>query len=260
MECGYCFHSNPAQRISAPSPLSSGQQTFRPQTDLPHAIRGLKLLHNAGCTKLNIAGGEPFLFKEFTLALTRAAKDVGIAYTSVISNGEHAIADDSIDMLGISIDSFVPETNSKIGRTATLPLSRLLQLKAQSRVFKINTVVSAHNVHEDFNKPIEAIDPDRWKLFQVLSVPGENDGHGTEVSPEAFDAFVSRHPRGIPEPNDVMQSSYLILDEYMRFLDGTTKVPMTPPIYLDSAAITFALSQWDVAKFKARKGDFYLND
>ena len=50
------------------------------------------------------------------------------------------------------------------------------------------------------------------------------------VSREEFDSFCERHSRQsmlVPEANDVMRNSYLLLDEELRFLDcsGNGKVP-----------------------------------
>lgn len=89
------------------------------------------------------------------------------------------------------------------------------------------------------NEYVTALDPYRWKVFQVLILEGENSGRPGElrnanllqVSREQFDAFIERHVHEqkalIPEPNDVMQNSYLLLDEELRFLDcsGGGKVP-----------------------------------
>jgi len=104
--------------------------------------------------------------------------------------------------------------------------------------FKLNTVVNALNWEEDMNDQIAALDPFRWKVFQVLLLEGENMGGEGElrdarnlcIDRAQFEAFIDRHsdrPQLIPEPNDVMQNSYLLLDEELRFLDcsGGGKVP-----------------------------------
>ena len=46
---------------------------------------------------------------------------------------------------------------------------------------KLNTVVTSANAHDDMTKIVKKINPTRWKIFQVLKIEGENDGH-VEVS------------------------------------------------------------------------------
>jgi len=57
-----------------------------------------------------------------------------------------------------------------------------------------------------------------------------------------------------------MVDSYLILDEKLRFLDGTTKLPVTDSILNDPGAIDAALSAMNGEAFEKRKGDFYLQN
>ena len=213
------------------------------------------MLLEAGCTKLNFAGGEPFLAPAMLLGMASYARASGL-YTSVITNGLLAEPSDAFDMMGVSVDSFNPETNRRIGR-ATLDVDRLRGLREGSRAFKLNTVVSSLNLGEDFNARVDSIDPARWKLFQVLTVEDQNAGHGTEVSDAEFATFARRHPRAIPESNSVMANSYLVLDEKLRFLDGETKRPIGPSILEDPGQVAAALARLDEASFLERAGDFY---
>lgn len=247
MNCGYCFHSNPALAAVRPTGTTLTIDQMR---------RGVELLAENGCTKLNIAGGEPFLCPKETIAVTSHAKTLGL-FTSVITNGLLAEPHYSIDMIGVSIDSFNKNTNSLIGRRE-VSIEKLYRLRDNSPSFKINTVVSRLNYMEDMNKEIENLNPDRWKIFQVLTVEGENDGHNTDITAFEFEEFARLHPRGIPESNDVMANSYLILDENMRFLDGVTKKPFTDSILIDESAVKKALEKLDMASFVKRNGGFYI--
>ena len=247
MRCEYCFHSNPSLR---------GVAQFAPALDAERCVRGIDLLVRSGCTKLNFAGGEPFLYPSMLFAMASYAKSRGL-YTSVITNGLLAEPHEAFDMMGVSVDSFDDETNRRIGRT-TLDIGRLRALRDGSRAFKINTVVSRLNLDEDFNSAIEDLAPDRWKAFQVLTVPSQNAGHGTSITKDEFDGFVRRHPRAIAESNAVMKDSYLILDEELRFLDGETKQPIGNSIFDDPTAIETAVARMDLAAFRARQGGFYL--
>lgn len=122
--------------------------------------------------------------------------------------------------------------------------------------FKINTVVTSLNKDEDISSFINEIKPFRWKIFQVLPLQGENYGltkplsdKGTScsdskaklrdvtdllITDKEFQAYIDRHSATVydpsiikPESNDMMQSSYILIDEYGRFLDSSTgsKIP-----------------------------------
>jgi radical S-adenosyl methionine domain-containing protein 2 len=96
-------------------------------------------------------------------------------------------------------------------------------------LFKLNTVVN--NWQEDMAHEVALLRPVRWKVFQCLAIGAENLGPGAlrQVEPflvteEQWAAFLHRHralPCLMPESNEAMRNSYLILDEYMRFLDNT---------------------------------------
>ena len=97
------------------------------------------------------------------------------------------------------------------------------------------------NHGEDLSPLINEAQPSRWKVFQVLAVEAENMGTRAlnDVSPllvsrDLFDDYIARNRCGLDdprilksEPNDVMQASYVLLDERARFLDPSTggKVP-----------------------------------
>ena len=98
------------------------------------------------------------------------------------------------------------------------------------------------------NSSIEEISPIRWKVrtetlnrsldsltcreqvFQVLLLDGENTGKDTGslrdarelvITDEQFQAFLDRHKHQsslVPESNEVMKDSYLLLDEEMRYV------------------------------------------
>ncbi|KAI5300644.1 hypothetical protein KEM56_002307 [Ascosphaera pollenicola] len=113
------------------------------------------------------------------------------------------------------------------------------------------------------NVHINLLHPFRWKCFQVLSVPGENNSDKTlkdvrdwQITSEEFQKFCERHKEQkcmIPEPNDIMVTSYLILDEYMRFLNRHTGEPSQSIL---DVGVDKALEQveWDQKAFLKRGG------
>ncbi|KAJ3052210.1 hypothetical protein HK097_006706 [Rhizophlyctis rosea] len=258
--CGFCFHT--AKTIF--------------MLPMDEAKRGLQLLKDAGTLKVNFAGGEPFLHKEYLGELLDYCKtDLGFESVSIVSNGsmitrpfllKHGT---NIDILAVSCDSFNPETNQKIGRLSGNPLPKLKKIAAWCKEFgikfKINTVVNRYNVNEDMNHQITTLAPFRWKCFQVLLDESENAGsteqsrdvHPFLISRTEYDAFIARHqqqPSLVPEPNDLMRSSYLILDEYMRFLSKEGEYKVSPSILDVSVEAALDGMVWRREEFVERGG------
>jgi radical S-adenosyl methionine domain-containing protein 2 len=271
--CKFCFHT----------------QKNSHHLSLEQAVQGLHLLKQAGTEKINFAGGEPFLHPAFLGELCRVSHENGMA-VSIISNGSLITAEwmrqygKYVDVLGISVDSFIPETNAAIGRgggedvvnnnngNSNQHVERMLRVRdlcSQHHIkFKLNTVVCNWNWSEDMNERIRELEPVRWKVFQVLVLQDENSGGPGElrdarplvVSDDNFWSFVHRHQTAhdsilIPEPNNVMQNSYLLLDEELRFLDCSQggKVP-SASILRVGVEEALLQSGFDAEMFRKRGG------
>jgi radical S-adenosyl methionine domain-containing protein 2 len=246
---------------------------------LEQAQLGLKLLQAAGTEKINFAGGEPFMNPILLGELCKTSHELGLA-VSIISNGSMItpkwmeLYGAFVDVLGVSVDSFRPETNALIGRGSgddNNHISRVLQVRdlcaKHDIIFKMNTVVCSLNWQEDMTEHVRQLDPKRWKAFQVLLLQGENSGRVPGelrdarpllVSDDQFWSFCHRHSsfqQLIPEPNDVMQNSYLLLDEDLCFLDCSNggKVPSESIL---KVGVERALMQsgFDAAMFEQRGG------
>ncbi|XP_065657871.1 S-adenosylmethionine-dependent nucleotide dehydratase RSAD2-like isoform X2 [Hydra vulgaris] len=229
--CGFCFHT---AKTSFVLPLDKAKY-------------GLQLLVDNGMEKINFSGGEPFLYQggRFLGELIRYCKDeLKIKSVSVVTNGSKVTEQWMIkygcylDIMAVSCDSFNHDVNKKIGRCTKNGKNQfdiLHQIRNWCReynvMFKLNTVVNRFNFNEDMNEQVKKINPIRWKVFQCLAIEAENIGDTAlrQVEPflitdEEFNSFLARH-KGIenlvPESNIAMRNSYLILDEYMRFLDNT---------------------------------------
>ena len=134
----------------------------------------------------------------------------------------------------------LPFQNELIGRGTGENVKQLFRIRDWCRAlgikFKLNTVVCDLNWQEDMSSTIQDLQPFRWKVFQVLFVEDENDASTSDtilderkrdarallISQEQFEVFCGKHRHldaFVPEPNDLMASSYLILDEYLCFLD-----------------------------------------
>ena len=210
----------------------------------------MALLKKAGMKKVNFAGGEPFLHPNMLGKLAKYCKEtLQLESVSIVTNGSKVISAwltkyaKYIDIMVISCDSFDEATNIKIGRGTGKHIENFKKLSQMCKdhgiMFKMNTVVMSHNYEEDMNKYIDELAPVRWKVFQVLLVEEENGGDGTLrnapellITNDQFREFCDKHKHHecfVPEGNDVMASSYLLLDEYLCFLNKGVK-PKTKSI------------------------------
>lgn len=256
--CGFCFHT----------------ATTSFKVPIEDAKRGLALLKAAGMKKINFAGGEPFLYKSFLGAMIVFCKEeLYLESVSIVTNG--SLVDEAfltefgpyIDILAVSCDSFHEQTNIAIGRGTGDNVRRLFKIRDWCEdfgiKFKLNTVVCRLNYKEDMNSVVHQVRPFRWECFQVLLVRGENDSDKTirdlrkfQISDEEYQEFCLRHqhqPSFVPEPNNLMAKSYLILDEYMRFLDRDGREPSKSILEI---GVKEALQQvtWDKESFVERGG------
>src|SRR5881628_1297754 len=55
--------------------------------DIATAIRFLEDAHREGIRLLGFTGGEPFLYPEFVIALTRRAAKLGFQFDKIVTNG-----------------------------------------------------------------------------------------------------------------------------------------------------------------------------
>lgn len=256
--CGFCFHTAKSSHV----------------LPIEDAKRGLFLLKKAGMRKLNFAGGEPLLYPKFLEELILYSKqELKLESISIVTNGSRLTdrflskVGQYIDIIAVSCDSFCEETNVEIGRGTGAHLEQVRNAASLCRKygvkFKLNTVVNRYNFEEDMNPFIEELQPFRWKCFQVLVVEEENGSDTTlrnatrfTISDAEFDQFCQRHSHQkcfVPESNKIMKSSYLILDEWMRFLNKGVGQP-SPSILEVGVERALARVEWDTASFSARGG------
>ncbi|KAK4542856.1 hypothetical protein LTR36_006045 [Oleoguttula mirabilis] len=227
---------------------------------------GLKLLKEAGMRKINFAGGEPFLYPNELAMLCRYCKeDLQMESVSIISNGtlikkkwleEHGRW---IDVLGVSCDSFNEKTNIAIGRGSGKNVEQLFDIRQWCRElgikFKLNTVVCTLNWQEKhgFHR--------RWaRAVQTKDDKRKRDARKLLISKDQFDTFCGNHqyiPSFVPESNDLMASSYLILDEYLCFLDkGSGKEVQSGCILKVGVEQALKEIKWDREAFVKRGREY----
>jgi radical S-adenosyl methionine domain-containing protein 2 len=177
-----------------------------------------------------------------------------------------------LDWVTISIDSVRPRSLELLGRrTGGRAINehgyRALchAVRTSGIRLKINTVVTAVNWHEDMSEFIIAARPERWKILQVLPVPGQNSRKVDPliITSRQFEDFVARHLRVefhgirvIPEDNDAMTGSYAMVDPAGRFFDAVDPRGYTYSEPILQVGVPRAISQIVISreKFLARGG------
>jgi radical S-adenosyl methionine domain-containing protein 2 len=210
--------------------------------DPEKSSRVLRELANAGVYKVNFAGGEPTLHPNLH-GLAEQTRVLGMK-ASLITNGSllskaffrngTAVC---FSQIGISCDSVCDETNAAIGRgygshlkVLERALTRMADYVPDVQV-KLNTVVMRPNKDDDFLPLLQRYTVNRWKIFKILKIQGENDDCYDELSvtDDEFQSFIARHRPGlvgtgttmVPEDNGTMTQSYIMLDPDARVYQNT---------------------------------------
>jgi len=266
--CGFCFHTAKTSHVAS----------------LTDAKKGLAILKQRGMIRVNFSGGEPFLKAQWLGEMCRYCKEELQMGVSIVSNGSLIKEEwfkkygQYLDALAISCDSFDPLTLKKIGREHKSNSGKKLSHIEQMRMirdwckeydvkFKINSVICTHNKQEDMASKIKELSPCRWKVFQCLLIGGENasdsdlrDARSLCITKEDFDCFVDKHQdvtQIVPEDNETMRNSYLILDEYLRFLNNTGGAKIPTISVLENVDAALANSGFDCESFKIRSGEWF---
>ena len=231
--CKFCFAS-----------FQDVKKTILPKGHLPQeeAMHVVKLLAESGFQKITFAGGEPTLCP-WIGDLILLAKECGMT-TNLVTNGwmllkKPELLNDlsrNLRWLTLSVDSLNAEINTSSGRAlaSKQPITkeqyRLLieQARRLGMRIKINTVVHQLNWQEPLWEFMAEVKPERWKIFQVLPVAGQNDLHYQDysISSEKFDSFLSLNKKAnefttiVPETNQLMRASYVMVDPAGRFFDN----------------------------------------
>lgn len=234
-----------------------------------------KLLAEAGCQKLTLEGGEPFLFPQL-LDLLKVAKKVGLV-TCVITNGKLVTKERMeslspyLDWIGISIDSVDEAIEIELKRGDGDHISHCKDIAEWAHELgirlKINSVITSLNYTEDLKSLIRELKPDRWKAFQLLQIEGENVEATKDltITDEEFRFFIKKHESikkdGIDficESQEDMKGSYIMLLPDGRFFSNHCgKYVFCKKTIFESGVIE-ALKEvgWDKEKFCRRGGHY----
>ena len=223
--CKFCYASFEIQRTL---PRLSEEEGF--------AL--IKQLVDAGVEKINFVGGEPMLHRHIK-AWIKYAKELNLT-TSIVSNGTRMTPEfleemsTHLDWLGLSIDASNDELHALMGRGLRGEINdgfsnhlerskRIIEYaKKLGYGIKLNTVVCSVNLDDDMQDLVRWIAPNRWKIFQVLKIEGENDGRveALLVSDHNFEEYIERHVSSlsstsiqvVPENNEAMLGTYAMID------------------------------------------------
>lgn len=265
MRCKFCFAT-----------FQDIKKDFLSKGCLPkqEAIKVVEELAELGFEKITFAGGEPTLCPWLT-DLIRTAKEAGMT-TMIVTNGSGV--DDSflsencsyLDWIAFSIDSVNAETNANIGRQVyAVGLQQVDYWALVGKVkdygygLKINTVVNSQNAIENMTDFIRYARPKRWKVLQALPIKGQNDNgfDDMKISSKEFEEFIIRHASLsqtttiVPESNEAMQGSYVMVDPAGRFFDNVDGThTYSKPILEIGARLAIQQVRTDFQKFKNRGG------
>ncbi len=263
MRCKFCFAT-----------FQDVKQTILPKGHLPEveALEVVKKIAAAGFEKITFAGGEPLLCK-WLPNLIKTAKQLGMT-TMLVTNGskltDEFLIDNKpyLDWIALSVDSLEDENNIKIGRAITgkKPLSKAYcydlvdTIKKYGYGLKINTVVNKVNYKDDLTDFIEYANPQRWKVLQVLPIVGQNDNkiNNFKITDNEYHYFINKHKylkTIVPESNDEIKGSYVMVDPAGRFFDNVQGTHnYSKPILEVGVQEALKTMNYDFYKFKSRGG------
>jgi radical S-adenosyl methionine domain-containing protein 2 len=237
--------------------------------NIEQAKQKLEKLRALCIEKINFVGGEPMLHP-LIFEVVKLAKRMSYA-VSIVSNGYYLNRETIrklkpfVDWIGLSIDSAEESTEIELGRGIgghVHHITELAEIIHEAGIkLKINTTVTRLNSKEDMRPLIRKLKPQRWKVFQVLHISGQNDLHFDELSTtdEQFNYFKSLNQQPIKgltpvfEGNNEMLASYFMLSpsgKAMSNMDGANRT-FTPLEGITNDNISKVL---DVRQYVGRGG------
>ena len=266
MRCRFCFAT-----------FQDVKQSILPKGHLPEerAMDVIRELAAMGLQKITFAGGEPTLCP-WLPKLIKLAKNLGMT-TMIVTNGT-GLTDEFLkkvrkylDWIAISIDSLDPDVNISLGRAIAgkRPLQKddyvnlANKIKSFGYGLKINTVITELNKDEDMAEFILSANPSRWKILQALPIAGQNDGKidNLRIPASDFEKFLKRNAAAasiiVPEYNDEMKGSYVMVDPAGRFFDNAEgKHRYSDPILEVGGEKALSQVHYDFEKFVKRGGQY----
>ncbi len=215
------------------------EQKSKPRLSIEQGYSILESMKDAGIQKINFVGGEPMLHPHIKQWI-KQAKNLNLT-TSIVSNGTRMTPEfleemaPYLDWLGLSIDASNDVLHAEMGRGLSGEIKKgvsnhlersksiIENAKKYGYGIKLNTVVCSVNLSDDMEELVRWIAPDRWKIFQVLSIKGENDHMPSHfpIQESEFQYYIDRHAKAlsdtpsiqvVPESNEQMLGTYAMMD------------------------------------------------
>ncbi|MGL5721100.1 MAG: viperin family antiviral radical SAM protein [Brevinema sp.] len=224
--------------------------------------------------RINFVGGEPTIHPDFQ-KMVALANFLGTK-TSVVTNGLYPMQHpelfeqcfSSMCKVGLSIDSLCPETNNFTGRVTpqqrTLSMKEAIdfcrRIKDMGVLLKINTVVHQANKDENFNDFIQLVQPDQWKIFQVLPADDSKGYEDLLINQKEFHKFLQRHEHFqkiiCDENKDLITNSYIMVNAdgyFMNTAPYTIQPDQRSLFEKDTDVVTeFVQMNYNLEKYNAR--------
>ena len=208
------------------------------------------------CTRINIAGGEPLIHKSLIGQILEHNHKLGLIST-IITNGYYL--DISwinkygiyLKAIGISCDSAQEEIQSLLvrgqGQHVERTIANLLHIHQLNKeggniLTKLNTVVNAWNYKENMVDFILKTRVKRWKVFQLLTIQGENEENAKDliITKNQFQEFCKNNEsvqkygvHFVAENQEELTDTYVMIDPEGRFFSNTSgKYLFSDPIYM----------------------------
>jgi radical S-adenosyl methionine domain-containing protein 2 len=203
------------------------------------------------CKRINFAGGEPLKHKELIGKLINFNHEIGLISTLItngylLNNEWLNVYGKNIKAIGISCDSSKESINKLLGRGIgdhvenTINKFNMIN-KFQNITSKLNTVVNKLNFQENMVDFVLKTGVKRWKIFQLLTIEGENDRYIKEliINKDEFNIFYENNKEiekygveFIAENVDELKDTYIMIDPEGRFFSNTNnKYIFSQPIY-----------------------------
>lgn len=225
--------------------------------DLNIAKQTLEKLKIRSIEKINFVGGEPLLHP-LIFEIVKLAKDTGFV-VSIVTNGSllnreviRKLKPDT-DWIGISIDSASEAIEIALGRGSGSHVQHVFEIAQmiheEGIKLKINTTITRLNWREDMRPLIRKLRPQRWKVFQVLHIEGQNDRDFellsiTDKQFEHFKKLNSEPFEGLTpvfEGNRQMLASYFMISpggRVMSNMDGANRTFLPLESITDLSQVT----------------------
>lgn len=139
--------------------------------EIPVAIRFLEQSHAAGIEILGFTGGEPFLYPEFVIALTKRAAELGFRFDKLMSNGVwHADEAHLTDVLTRLRDAgFSGKLGLSVDKFHGMEIAKLAEYcRVARKVFNRDTILSLSYASRSPELGLEPIDRLAKELDAVI--------------------------------------------------------------------------------------------